>query len=552
MTAADRAPVNYGYDSGGRLNTITQSGQTFTFNYDILSRRSTLQRPNGVTTSYSYDQVDRLTRLMHVNGAGTLEDFQYEYNSDDEITKITSLASATLATQSKTVSAADAANRIAQIGPASFSFDQEGQITSKTDANGITSYQWDARGRLKQVALPNGQTVGYGYDALGRRSSRTANGVTTNFLYDGADVAVDRENGVSKVEYLNGAGVDEKLRQTDIGIASYYFLQDHLGSTSALTNSSGGLIGQPFQYEAFGASTSSSLTRYGYTGRELDSLTGLMHYRARWYDPQQGRFLSEDPIGFEGGLNLYGYVGNSPLMYADPSGQIAFLPILAAAGASFIAGFIISTALGQCYGWKDVLTDWAIDAATFGAFKGVKWLAKAMGRSLKVKNLLKAMGPQVLKGVERIGGKFGARSGLGLDNIGKGGNDIASSGSRKPMTDWGGGRGGGPQHGGSGGGAGSGGSAGGTGNDLLDALSQAQQVGDRLEATLDDGAKLIFRQDIGAKAHPIGSKYPQPVDHYNVEIHKPVPGRPGRFKQVGDLHLILDVAGNVIDIIFIF
>lgn len=406
MTAADRAPVNYGYDSAGRLNTITQSGQTFTFNYDILSRRSSLQRPNGVTTSYSYDQADRLSRLTHANGIGTLEDFQYEYNSDDEITKITSLASATLAAQSKTVSAADAANRIAQIGAASFSFDQEGQITSKTDSTGITNYQWDARGRLKQAALPNGQTVGYGYDALGRRSSRTANGVTTNFLYDGTDVAVDRENGVSKVEYLNGAGVDEKLRQTDIGIASYYFLQDHLGSTSALTNSSGALISQS-QYEAFGASTGSSLTRYGYTGRELDSLTGLMHYRARWYDPQQGRFMSEDPIGFDGGLNLYGYVGNSPMMYTDPSGQIAFLPILAAAGASFVVGFTLSTLFGQCYGWKDVLTDWAIDAATFGAFKGVKWLAKAMGRAPKAKHLLKAMSPQLMKGIKPLGGRFG-------------------------------------------------------------------------------------------------------------------------------------------------
>lgn len=133
------------------------------------------------------------------------------------------------------------------------------------------------------------------------------------------------------------------------------------------------MIGQAFQYDAFGASAGSSLTRYGYTGRELDSLTGLMHYRSRWYDPQQGRFMSENPIGFEGGLNLYGYVGNNPMMYTDPSGQAFFIPLLLAAGASFAAGFILSTAFGQCYGWKDVLTDWAIDAATFGTFKGVKW-----------------------------------------------------------------------------------------------------------------------------------------------------------------------------------
>jgi RHS repeat-associated protein len=140
--------------------------------------------------------------------------------------------------------------------------------------------------------LPNGQTVGYGYDALGRRSSRTFNGATTSFLYDGGDVVLDR-TGATTVDYLNGAGVDEKLRQTS-GIGNLYFLQDHLGSTSVLTGSTGSVV-ERARYEAFGAGGASFNTRYGYTGREFDDATGLMHYRARWYDPQQGRFLTEDP-----------------------------------------------------------------------------------------------------------------------------------------------------------------------------------------------------------------------------------------------------------------
>jgi RHS repeat-associated protein len=62
-------------------------------------------------------------------------------------------------------------------------------------------------------------------------------------------------------------------------------------------------------------------TRYGYTGRELDAATGLMYYRARWYDPQQARFITEDPIGFAGGdTNLYAYVGNDPINFTDPLG----------------------------------------------------------------------------------------------------------------------------------------------------------------------------------------------------------------------------------------
>ena len=65
------------------------------------------------------------------------------------------------------------------------------------------------------------------------------------------------------------------------------------------------------------------LTRYGYTGRELDTDTGLMYYRARWYDPQAGRFISEDPIGFDGGMNWYAYVENNPINFNDPSGLCA-------------------------------------------------------------------------------------------------------------------------------------------------------------------------------------------------------------------------------------
>jgi RHS repeat-associated protein len=73
-------------------------------------------------------------------------------------------------------------------------------------------------------------------------------------------------------------------------------------------------------YDSFGNSTGSLLTRYTYTGREFDSDTGLYYYRARWYEPQVGRFISEDPIGFDGGMNWYSYVENDPVNYDDPSG----------------------------------------------------------------------------------------------------------------------------------------------------------------------------------------------------------------------------------------
>src|SRR5262249_10457305 len=74
------------------------------------------------------------------------------------------------------------------------------------------------------------------------------------------------------------------------------------------------------QYEAFGGSNGSTLTRYGFTGRERDSATGLLYYRARWYDPDQGRFLSEDPAGLSGGLNFFAHARNDPLSLVAPLG----------------------------------------------------------------------------------------------------------------------------------------------------------------------------------------------------------------------------------------
>ena len=154
MTAANRAAVNYGYDTAGRLSTINQGVETFTYSYDSLSRRNSLTRPNGVTTNYGYDEVNRLKRLTHSNSFGNIEDLQYSYNVNDEISGINSLNSGTALPAAKTVTPANAANRISQFGNASYQFDNHGQATSKTDGNGTTNYQWDARGRLTKATLP--------------------------------------------------------------------------------------------------------------------------------------------------------------------------------------------------------------------------------------------------------------------------------------------------------------------------------------------------------------------------------------------------------------
>ena len=147
--------------------------------------------------------------------------------------------------------------------------------------------------------------------------------MSQKYTYDGLDVVLDDSNG-TLTKYQNGPGIDDKLKSVS-GTTTKYFLDDMLGSSVKLVNA--GLFGgvsDSNTYDSFGNRTNTSFSsRYQYTGREWDTTTGLQYSRARWYDPQIGRFISEDPIGFRGGdANLYGYVGNNPAMLRDPSGEI--------------------------------------------------------------------------------------------------------------------------------------------------------------------------------------------------------------------------------------
>jgi RHS repeat-associated protein len=142
---------------------------------------------------------------------------------------------------------------------------------------------------------------------------------STKFIYDGQDVLLDDSDG-TQTKYLNGPGIDDKLRM-QAGSSVGYYLADHLGSTNGLTDGSGSLTASNF-YDSFGNGTNPSFpSRYQYTGREFDPVTGLQYNRARWYDPSIGRFISEDPIGFGGGdVNVYNYVKGNAINRTDPLG----------------------------------------------------------------------------------------------------------------------------------------------------------------------------------------------------------------------------------------
>jgi len=213
-------------------------------------------------------------------------------------------------------------------------------LISKTDGSGTTTFAFNEENQLTQVTLPNALTVNYKYDGLGRRIQRTNSaGSNERYVYDNADALLDLNSDWSvATTYFNDLGIDNHLRQTSTGNGVPYFLTDHLGSTSALADSTASVL-EISNYDSFGNNGGSAQTRYGYTGRERDPDTGLLYYRARFYDSQVGRFIGEDPIGLDGGINPYSYVKNEPLRFMDPLGLTRCNRVLGTlAGAMIGAG----------------------------------------------------------------------------------------------------------------------------------------------------------------------------------------------------------------------
>jgi len=214
-----------------------------------------------------------------------------------------------------------------RIGSTEVEHDADGNLVKKTLADGaVWQYHWDANGRLMRVHRPDGQDVSFSYDAFGRRLTKSFAGLTTEYIWDGDDLVHERvrqdgETG-ALTTWVFEPGTFAPLAKIE-GRKRFGIVTDHLGTPNVLTTEAG-KIAWKAQLDIYGVvreetagveAKEATANPWRYPGQYEDAETGLYYNRFRYYDPETGRYISEDPIGLAGGAGLFRYV-------AAPSTQL--------------------------------------------------------------------------------------------------------------------------------------------------------------------------------------------------------------------------------------
>ncbi len=382
ITYPDGQSVNYVYDAYGRTLSITDGeGDGSYYAYDAYGRLHTLSGKNGVETTYTYHMDSTLAKAEHSNGTYTVYTYEngyvksiYNYAKDGAVMSYFTYTYDTLGQVSSmeteegiwyyeydlngqlikaidpkgnetsyrydlsgnrtevtengvtTEYTANRMNQYTKVGNVKFTYDQNGNMTSMTDENGIvTTYGYDKLNRLISVDIAGGSSYTYGYDVFGLRNSVTKDGVTTTYLNvpDGYGDAITSTTNGEKSIYLQGNG----LEAVQMNGNSYFYSYNHLGSTIDITDPLGNIVNS-YSYDQNGLVTQRKETienPYTYVGQYgiADDENGLFYMRARFVSQTTGAFMTIDPLGQTADLNVYRYAGNNTVMMVDLTGELS-------------------------------------------------------------------------------------------------------------------------------------------------------------------------------------------------------------------------------------
>lgn len=320
------------YDPQGRLkqHSLAKTGGFKPmlerhYQYDVAGNISLIDDSVQGRRHFSYDALNRLQSVQGPNP---------EHFVHDPASNILASAPSAAEAKSQAQSAQVKGNRLLIQGDRHFEYDVHGNRITERRGKGqclVTHYRYNSRQQLVRVdkSAPGqeDQITTFQYDALGRRIGKQSEQRSVLFLWDG-DVLLSEtdedETGSQVRHYYFEPGTFEPIA-LDQGGQLYHYHLDHLGTPDTLTDAKGNIVWQ-VGYRSYGnvalalASDISQPLRF--QGQYFDQETGLHYNRFRYYDPNCGQFINQDPIGLLGGLNNYCYVPN-PLTWIDPLGLMA-------------------------------------------------------------------------------------------------------------------------------------------------------------------------------------------------------------------------------------
>ncbi len=345
--------VSRAYDTAGRLTSITDwNGNVTKFAYDANSNLTTWTYPNTTIATWTYDRADNVSSIVDTTGSKKTVFLSFNYGRD---------AANQLTGENSQSYGYDAENRTTSAPPSSYTYDAADQLTQIAVTGGTTTtLAYDGGNQLNTFTVMSGPTqtqkYTYSYDNSGNRTRRvdqsnntvnlsfdqanrlTRYSTTATYVYNGDGLRVSKTvsgtaepytwnvaDGLPKIitdgttSYVTGP-TGAPLEQV-VGKTVYFYHIDQLGSVRALTNSRGTTI-NTYNYDIWGniASNTGTLPNpFQYSGQYVDSESGFIYLRARYYDPATSQFVSRDPK-VSSTRHGYAYTSDHPLNTTDPTG----------------------------------------------------------------------------------------------------------------------------------------------------------------------------------------------------------------------------------------